>query len=219
MGAQGWPSPLATKGQVDLYRGAVGVAWSDPVAYAKEDWTPKAWIQTYTGRQFWPGEPRVEDVNIVDIAHALSMQCRYSGHCKHFYSVAEHSVHVSFSLPTEHRLWGLLHDASEAYLTDVPRPIKPLLRGYADLEANIMAVICERYELPFNEPAEVKRVDTAILADEMVQLMAEPPAPWHLPEPPLGIQVQGWSPERAKAEFLRRFYNLTERHRGEITAP
>ena len=167
----------------------------------------EAWIQTYTGKKFWPLRPNGRDLNIVDIAHALSMKCRYNGHCKFFYSVAEHCVHVSnyvHGVP----LWGLLHDASEAYLPDVPRPIKPHLPGFVDLEHEIMSVVTLRYGLGWPEPPEVKRVDTAILADEQPVLMPNVPADWGLSEPPLGVTIEGWQPERAKAEFLRRFQQL-----------
>jgi uncharacterized protein len=82
------------------------------------------WIQTYTGKQFWPLSPLPEDIVIEDIAHALSMQCRFGGHVRTFYSVAQHSVHVSLLVEPQYALWGLLHDAAEAYLVDLPRPIK-----------------------------------------------------------------------------------------------
>ena len=82
------------------------------------------WIQTMSGVIFYPLDPRPEEIRIEDIAHALSHQCRFAGHCREFYSVAEHSVRVSRELPQEFMLWGLLHDASEAYLVDLPRPIK-----------------------------------------------------------------------------------------------
>ena len=68
------------------------------------------WIQTFSGGRFWPLDPRPEDVYIGDIAHALSMKCRYAGHTTFFYSVAEHSVHVCRHAPAEHKLWALLHD-------------------------------------------------------------------------------------------------------------
>lgn len=168
----------------------------------------KDWIQTYTGRQFWPTEPNWKDVHIEDIAHSLSMQCRYTGHCKFFYSVAEHSVHVSHFLPPALQLEGLLHDATEAYLTDIPRPLKPFLPEYRRFEQRLRLAIATYFVLAVEEPAEVKRVDTAILADEMTQIMAEPPAGWNLPEPPLGVTIEGWLPERAKAEFLKRYYRL-----------
>lgn len=84
----------------------------------------KPWIQTFTGKQFWPLTPKAEDVCIEDIAHALAFKCRFGGHCKTFYSVAEHSCRVAEILRPEHQLIGLLHDAAEAYLPDVAAPIK-----------------------------------------------------------------------------------------------
>lgn len=172
---------------------------------------PKDWIQTFTGKQFWPTEPRAQDVDIIDIAHALSMKCRYNGHCQRFYSVAEHSVIVSHFVPQGLALWGLLHDAAEAYLVDVPRPIKPFLTNFKELEARVMVAICEHFDLPLAEPPEVKRIDTAVLADEMAQLMGKPPADWLLPEPALGVTIHAFNPEAAKMLFLERFYFLTGR--------
>src|SRR5258708_302056 len=83
------------------------------------------WMQTYTGRAYWPADPRAEDVCIEDIAHALSLLCRYTGHCKRFYSVAEHSILISQVVPPEYAFFGLMHDAQEAYINDLARPIKP----------------------------------------------------------------------------------------------
>src|SRR5271165_7548492 len=82
------------------------------------------WIQTYTGRVMYPLDPRPEEINIIDIAHALSNLCRFTGHVRTFYSVAEHSVRVSQHCDPKDALWGLLHDASEAYLADMSRPMK-----------------------------------------------------------------------------------------------
>lgn len=82
------------------------------------------WIQTYTGKKFFPLHPHQNEYVIEDIAHALSMKCRFAGHCNAFYSVAEHSVKVSRIVAPESQLWGLLHDAAEAYLPDVCQPIK-----------------------------------------------------------------------------------------------
>src|ERR1019366_6268112 len=83
----------------------------------------KSAIRTYTGILFDFEEPEASPIRIEDIAHALSLLCRFAGHCKEFYSVAEHSVRVSYACPEEHALWGLMHDASEAYCVDVPRPL------------------------------------------------------------------------------------------------
>jgi uncharacterized protein len=83
-----------------------------------------AWIQTVTGKQFWPMDAQPEEVDIEDIAHALSLPCRFNGHCKQFYSVAEHSIHVSRVVSNENAARGLLHDAAEAYLSYIPQPVK-----------------------------------------------------------------------------------------------
>lgn len=104
------------------------------------------WIQTYSGRAFYPLAPYPQDVCIEDIAHALSQLCRFGGHCRRFYSVAEHSVLLSRVVVPEFQLWALLHDASEAYLVDVPRPIKKQLPAYVEAERRVMAAICARFE-------------------------------------------------------------------------
>lgn len=172
------------------------------------------WIQTYTGRQFWPLSPRVEDIDVLDIAHALSNLCRFGGHCLQFYSVAQHSVLVSQTcermapeVPGA-ALWGLLHDASEAYLADVPRPVKPYLTGYEKLETQLLQTMAQRFGLPWPIPEIVKRIDSALLADEMVQLMITPPADWDLPEPGLGIVFDPMTSMEAERGFLKRFEEL-----------
>ena len=169
------------------------------------------WCQTFTGRQFFPLSPRVEDVCIEDIAHALSMQCRYGGACLQFYSVAEHCVLLSRVVAPEHALWALMHDAAEAYLVDVPRPIKKALAGYAHAESVLLGVIEERFDLgPY--PEEVKEADNRILLDERRQNMAPSPASWGEAIEslePLGVTLQFWPSWWAESEFLRRFDELT----------
>lgn len=178
---------------------------------AANDNTPRRgdWMQTFSGRQFWPLDPRPEDICIEDIAHALAMQCRFAGHCLRFYSVAEHSVLVAHHAEPVDALWALMHDAAEAYVTDVIRPIKPDLAGYKAIEARVMRAVCERYGLPLDMPAAVKEIDDRILADERDQNMATPPADWRVGEP-LGVTLQFWSPEQAEREFLDMFAHLTE---------
>src|SRR5688572_25823546 len=100
------------------------------------------WMQTFTGRKFWPVDPRSNEIFIEDIAHSLSMMCRFLGHCSKFYSVAEHCVRASWWVADRRgsyldQLAALLHDAGEAYVVDVPRPIKPYLSNYKELEHNI----------------------------------------------------------------------------------
>jgi hypothetical protein len=160
------------------------------------------WIQTAAGHQFWPIDPRASEIVPEDIAHALSMLCRFGGHCLRFYSVAEHSVLLARAAAPEHRLWALLHDATEAYLVDVPRPLKPFLIGYREAEDKIALAVCERFGLPIKMPGEVKAADTRILTDERQQNMAPAPKPWSTDTQPLGVTLQFWSPEQAKREFM-----------------
>ena len=171
-----------------------------------------AWIQTYTGKQFWPMDPRPEEIDIRDIAHSLAMQCRFNGHCERFYSVAEHSIHV-FRLVTpmlvrvNTSMWGLLHDAAEAYLSDIPRPIKGHMMLYRELEFNLMAVIAERFGLEGEIPECVVEADNQMLATEAKHLMKPPAADWGpLPEP-LDEKSHIWclTSKVAESQFLRTF--------------
>ena len=110
------------------------------------------YLSTYTGKKFFPYDPRPEQICIEDIAHGLSMLCRFVGQCRFFFSVAEHSIAVARLLPANLKLFGLLHDASEAYLADLPRPVKAGLPEYKAIEANVERVIAEKFELPFPMP-------------------------------------------------------------------
>jgi hypothetical protein len=167
------------------------------------------WMQTYSGKVFWPLDPRPEDVDIVDIAHALSMQCRYGGHCQRFYSVAEHSCLVSGALSTEHALSGLMHDASEAYLQDIIRPVKGWLAGYGEIENKLMECIAARYNFTWPMPIAVKDTDNRILLNEQAALMPNPPMAWNVPCKPLdGVVIAGWSQLEAKQRFLDMFHSL-----------
>jgi hypothetical protein len=166
------------------------------------------WLQTATGRQFWPLDPRPEEIDIFDIGWALGNLCRYGGHSRDFYSVAEHCVLMSRAVSPENAAWALLHDASEAYLVDVPRPIKPALAGYREAEDRLMRAICTRFGLPQAMPDEVKVADHQILTDELWQAMAPPPVPWSTAGTPLGVVIQFWNPSRAKVEFILRAREL-----------
>lgn len=167
-------------------------------------------MQTFTARQFWPLDARPDEVHIEDIAHALSLQCRYAGHCKKFYSVAEHSVLIAnwiwwYSSRTD-ALTGLLHDATEAYLVDMPRPVKRSMHEYRFHEAALWKVIAERYGLPEVMPNIVHEADSRIIADELVNMR---PMPWHAKHNnPLGVELQLWTPEKAEAAFLATFEKL-----------
>lgn len=164
------------------------------------------WLQTATGRQFWPIDPLPEDICIEDIAAALSKQCRFGGHCTRFYSVAEHCVLLSQRASAHLKLGALLHDAAEAYIVDVPRPLKKQIPHYELYETRLMECIATRFGFVFPLDEEVKRLDNAILADEQLQCMKTAPADWNLTEAPLGLRLQFFSPARAEWEFLMAFY-------------
>lgn len=173
------------------------------------------WIQTFTGKQFWPLDPKPEDIDIVDIAHALSNQCRFAGHCKKFYSVAEHCVRVSWELPRKAKLWGLLHDASEAYLVDLPRPIKRGTRlgvEYKEMEEVLMDVICIKFGITSIEPPEVRKADNILLMTEARDLLGEPPSPWNETAKPLSIEIIPWDNSKAKIMYLKEFSELCQNH-------
>lgn len=168
---------------------------------------PNNWIQTYTGRAFYPMDPRPEEVNLEDIAHSLANQCRFGGHTVEHYSVAEHSYWVALQVPPELRLVALLHDATEAYVMDLPSPIKAMLPDYSVMEQRVWEAIAQRFDLPVELPPEVKRADAAVLAAEGTQVLAPPGAArWTTPlPPPAKIWVRFWYPENAKRHFLRAF--------------
>jgi len=167
-----------------------------------------SWLQTYTGRQFFPMDPDPAEVDIADIAHALSLLCRYNGHVRRFYSVAEHCVLVSRVVPPEHALWGLLHDATEAYVGDMVRPLKNHMPAYRQAEDRVMVAIATRFGISPEMPGEVGAADTRLLLDERAALLGEPPAQWAVEGEPYGVEVEAWSPERAEAEYLARFEEL-----------
>jgi hypothetical protein len=130
------------------------------------------WMQVHSGKQFWPMDPRAEEIDIGDIAHALSMICRFGGHCKKFYTVAEHSVLISYAVPEEFALYGLLHDAAEAYMLDLPAPIKRFVPDYKFYENVLQHFIFQKFGLSWPVPQEVKAADARILWNEKEALMA-----------------------------------------------
>lgn len=166
------------------------------------------WMQTFSGRMFWPVDPRPDEVFIEDIAHALSLACRFGGHCSRFYSVAEHSVYCSLIVPQEFAFVALMHDATEAYVCDIPRPLKPYLTGYGAIEQAVWVAIADRFGLPHTLPSEVKVADNAMLLAEQRDIMLPPPAAWSIKGEASAISVVGLPPAEAEQLFLARFREL-----------
>jgi uncharacterized protein len=172
------------------------------------------WLTTSTGLHWYPKDPEGSEYRIEDIAHALSMLCRFSGQCRKFYSVAEHSVRVASVVSrwgAEFGLWGLLHDASEAYLVDLPTPIKhlPEMAGYRDLERQTMQVIRSRFGLSGKEPSVIKAADLLVLRREAktLGLLTKGWDVYHLPD--VDVTVQMLSSSKAEQLFLGAYEVLT----------
>lgn len=174
------------------------------------------WIETYTGKKFYPLNPHPEDVDIIDIAHSLSMQCRFNGHSRVFYSVAEHSIIVAKELSGYSKLiqlYGLLHDAAEAYLCDLPRPLKNQIKDYRPFETQVQEVIWKAFNLP--SPTESDRkilqdMDNCILGYEGIEIMRDVEG-WTAKFPyyrPKSVSMLGIPPTLAKTRFRLLFERL-----------
>jgi Predicted hydrolases of HD superfamily len=139
------------------------------------------WIETHSGKRMYFLAPTPEMIDIDDIAHSLSLQCRFSGHTSQFYSVAEHSINVARELQDEGpevQLQGLLHDASEAYLLDVPSPVKQFLGGYKEMEDGLMKAIFTKYGVKYPMSMMVKEADHVMLKREANVLLPSKGASW-----------------------------------------
>ena len=172
-----------------------------------------AWIQTFSGRRFHPTKPIIESISIIDIAHSLSRQCRFSGHVNsEIYSVAQHSVLVSLLCDPQDALWGLLHDASEAYLVDIPAPLKRsgLFDAYLSYEKIVSEAIAQRFCLTgLVEPESVKKADKSLLASEAKSMMTPLRSDWlNKYDVPYNMEIFGQRPDVAKEGFIKRFCEL-----------
>lgn len=169
------------------------------------------WMQTYMGRQFYPMDPSPDDVDGLDIAHALSLLCRYNGHVQRFYSVAEHCVLMSEAVSAEHALWALLHDATEAYVGDMVRPLKRSMPDYVRAEDRVMRAIAERFGIADSMPADVKAADNRILLTERAALMPSNGHAWVVDGlEPLPVTIHAWPPPVVEARYLDRLASLTD---------
>jgi len=182
----------------------------NPALKTEKPEVDEAWIQTFSGRRFHPMSPNPDSIVIQDIAHSLSMLCRFTGHCSKFYSVAQHSVLVSHICDFKDAFWGLMHDASEAYLTDIPSPLKRSgkFEEYINFEKVMMKAICKRFNMAEEEPESVKRADGILLCTEARDLMSPLHTDWVQKFEPLPFTIDPLPPEEAEDLFLKRFYEL-----------
>ena len=176
------------------------------------------WIQTYTGKRFDLLNPDVDMICLNDIARPLSKLCRYTGHSDRFYSVAEHSIHVSNILSSDLALYGLLHDAAEAYIGDIAKPFKDILNlltggQVSHIEHKIHRVILEHFGIDpdYNNDA-VKTADMFMLVSEHNKLL-KPKLHWPLDSEyiDLSIPLYCWDSDIACDNFIDMFTNMISR--------
>ncbi|NQX36280.1 phosphohydrolase [Herbiconiux sp. VKM Ac-2851] len=176
-------------------------------------------MQTWSGGRFFPMDPNPDDINPDDIAHALGMLCRYNGHVDQFYSVAEHCLHLSYMVSPENALWALLHDATEAYVGDMIRPLKQHMPDYVAAENRVMWAICDKYGLDRKMPAQVREYDTRILLNERERFITRAPGgDWGNDdlEPLPGLGFFAYGPADAARTWLRRLEHLTGVNRQDV---
>lgn len=176
------------------------------------------YFETFTGGKVWAIDPRPEEIDIIDIANSLSKNCRFCGHCKYDYTVGQHSIHVSYLVPQYLALAGLLHDASEAYLSDIVRPAKSDMPEYMAIEKKLELCIEKRFGLNLTDDDRklIKIADDQMLATEAYHLSATKAKDWRLKQKPdLSFPFAPWIKEFVKDKFLERFEELT---RGRYAA-
>lgn len=179
------------------------------------------WIQTYTGRKVSLVNPRPCDIDIEDIAHALSNICRFTGHTREFYSVAQHSIEMvnavlgSFKGGIEYRAKicraALMHDAAETYLGDMNSPLKSMLPGYKLIEEKFKLTIIRRFKIEVPNEPMIRQLDIDLLLTEVKHLLSEPPERWEANDYGKCLpckEFKTWSPEKSKSIFMVTFDNL-----------
>lgn len=231
MTATGWELTQKTKPVIfidephEQLTGALSVEQKYEGGARLERQTPieEVYIRTYTGGKFHVFAPKPDEVSILDIAHALSQQCRFTGHTRKFYSVAQHSVLVGRAVAKwscgdfkNYELKGLLHDAAEAYLVDLPTPIKRNVTFASEwkcLDARIADAIQEAFGIPgYGVSAYIKGLDHRMLLTEQRDLMNGADLnemnhgsfrlDW---KEPFDFTIEPWSSEQAEEEFLKDF--------------
>lgn len=168
-------------------------------------------ILTSSGRYFNLVEPNHQHVSISEISHALSHICRFTGHVRTFYSVAQHCYHASYLVDREYALAALLHDAAEAYIGDVASPLKRLLPDYKAIEARVEAAVFQHFKLSTHMHPSVKRADLIMLATEQRDLMPEHADQWACIQgiEPIPQRIDPMPAQTARYCFLDRYFELT----------
>ena len=173
-------------------------------------------ILTATGKRFDLYEPDADLIDPRDISHSLAHLCRFNGHTREFYSVAQHASMVADLVPEKDKLVALLHDAAEAYIGDMVQPLKQWMHAYQDVEQWIWERICIRFNLASELPASVRHADLVALATERRDLMPADPTVWGclIDIEPTAETIRPWSATEARLTFHQRLMDqLAIEHR------
>jgi len=193
-----------------------------------------SWIQTYKSNIFDLFEMNYESIDIEDIAHALSLTCRYGGHCNSFYSVAEHSVRMSEQVPEKDAFWALMHDAAEAYLGDIPAPFKlyfrierwdSIVKDFAEKTVSFEAVenmllekIADLYGLQMPIPKSVKIADRRMAMTEKRDLLKKGNREWNFQAEPYKFKIRPWTPQTSEIMFMKKFKELKNAVESQVSS-
>lgn len=167
-------------------------------------------IVTYTGKEIDIFDIKPSDICIEDIAHSLSLQCRAMGHFDRFYSVAEHCYSLSLVVPTEMAMVALLHDASEAYITDIPTPIKDAIPELRIVEKQIQGVISEYFNLSSDYNSLIKKWDREMFVRETQLLFTEFDSRYPRIKKIDEFKLVGYKPQDIERLYLARYNELLE---------
>lgn len=169
-----------------------------------------SWLLTHSGLHFDLIDPQPDMIDVVDIIKGLSRESRFSGQTKIFYSVAQHCTLASEIVPEEFAFEALMHDASEAYIKDIPRPLKQILPDYRLVEARIEAVIRDRFGLPAAQSYPVTQADRIMLATERRDLMPKDDTEWSCLNnvQPMDKRIRAVNSNHAESMFMQRFFEV-----------
>lgn len=163
------------------------------------------YIRTSKNRKFFFGDLENNEYDIEEIAHSLALQCRWTGHCRVFYSIAEHSVHVHNHVPSAFKKEALLHDASEGYVVDLSRPLKEFVPDYRKIQGKVEDVIARRFNVPYPMTEPVREADDRMLVTEWNNLFDATDILLGVKNEPYENCIEGWEPKTAEKKFLEAY--------------
>lgn len=171
-----------------------------------------SWLLTHSGKHFDLIDPQPDMIDVVDIVKGLARESRFAGQTRYYYTVAQHSVMASQIVAPEFAMEALMHDASEAYIKDIPRPLKQLLPEYRMIEARVQGAICDRFGLPPIQSAAVTEADIIMLATERRDLMPEDATEWPILAGvrPLDKRLSAVNYNHAECMFMQRFLEVLQ---------